>query len=77
MSDASGMYDVSGTMWQVYAFFHLWREKHLAAVRLAGLQPDLPHGVHERLDAPLEGPHRRRMDRDPIRTRQGRPSSRT
>ena len=45
ISDASGMFDISGTMWMVYWLFVYGAEKHLAAVSLAGVQSDFSDDV--------------------------------
>ena len=49
-------------------------EGHLAALALAHLQPGLPDGLPVGLDPPLERPHRRRVDHQPLRARAGAPS---
>ena len=69
ISDASGMFDISGTMWLVYMLVRLRPEKHLAAVALADVQPDFPDDVFERLAAALQCADRRGMDSDPFRPR--------
>ena len=55
-------HDVAGVR-----LLHLRAQEHLASLHLARLQPDFPHGLHERLDAALEGAYGRRVDRDPVR----------
>ena len=69
ISDASGMFDISGTMLMVYWLLGLRAQEHLAAVPVAGVQPDLPDDVPERLAAALERAHRRGVDPDPVRAR--------
>ena len=41
ISNASAMWDITGTMWLVYSAFRLRYEGYLSAVDLAHLQPDL------------------------------------
>ena len=51
----------------------LWSEKHLAAMAVADLQPDLPDGLSVGVAASVERHHRCAVDRDPLRHRHRRP----
>ena len=37
LSNASGMFDISGTVWLVTILFRLWVKEHLATLALAGV----------------------------------------
>ena len=37
LSDASDMFDISGTMWMVALVFCVWNEKHLDTLAVAGV----------------------------------------
>ena len=77
LSNASDMYDVTGTMWLVDAVRGLRAEEPVDPVAVAGLQPDLPDGLSLDLAAPLECADRRGMDRDALRHGHGRHNSRS
>ena len=60
LSNASGMFDITGTMLMVY--WALWFQKSLDSLVMAGVQPDIPNGLLIRVAAPFERSHRCRMD---------------
>ena len=62
LSNASGMFDITGTMLMVYWAFRLWFQKSLDSLVMAGVQPDIPNGLLIRVAAPFERSHRCRMD---------------
>ena len=67
VSNASAMFDITGTMWLVYNIFVYRRKGHLAALALAHLQPGLPGRLPRVLDPAVQRPHRRGVDHHPLR----------
>ncbi len=67
MSNASAMWDITGTMWLVYNVFVYGMKGDLAALAVAHVQPGLPGRLPGELDPALERADRRRVDHCPLR----------
>lgn len=66
LSNASGMFDITGTMLMVYWAF-AYGFKSLWIPWLAGIQSDIPHGLSVGVVAAFQCAHRSRMDQNPLR----------
>ena len=62
LSNASGMFDITGTMLMVYWAFAYGFKSLWIPLAMAGIQPDIPHGLLIRVAAPFQRAHRCRMD---------------
>ena len=61
LSNASGMFDITGTMLMVYWAFAY------GSLAVAGIQSDIPHGLSVGVVAAFQCAHRSRMDQNPLR----------
>ena len=66
LSDASDMFDISGTMWMVSLCF-VWNEKHLDSVVVARIQPGIYDDVPVAVVAQVQCYHGCRMACKPFR----------
>jgi hypothetical protein len=59
LSNASGMFDISGSMWTVSILFNLWLEKCVDTLAVAGMEPGfhlcLPGAVAEAIQCDDRG----------------------
>ena len=58
LSDASDMFDISGTMWMVSLLFCVWNEKYLDSLAMAGIQPGIQYDVPVKMVAPIQCQYR-------------------
>lgn len=67
LSNASGMFDITGTMLMVYWAFAYGFKMSLDSLAMAGIQSDIPHGLSVGMVAAFQCAHRSRMDQNPLR----------